>query len=169
MVNKEASTINQLHDLLNHHNLSISTAESCTGGLISSELTRLPNSSRYFIGSIVAYQNAIKTSLLGVSEKTLEEHGAVSEQTVIEMVKGVAQLMKTDIAVSISGIAGPGGGSPEKPVGTIWTAYYIMGKVHTKLLQLQNNRDENRKVACELVLKELIRYTESAEKQGDNE
>ena len=153
MVNKEALTISQLHDLLNHHNLSISTAESCTGGLISSELTRLPNSSRYFIGSIVAYQNAIKTSLLGVSEKTLEEHGAVSEQTVIEMVKGVAQLMKTDIAVSISGIAGPGGGTKDKPIGLV----YIGIKTGKYILILENKfKYRNRSSIQKKTIREVL-------------
>ena len=107
---KEELTLNKLHNLLSKSQLTISTAESCTGGIISSELTKLPNSSLYFIGAIIAYQNTIKENVLGVSSSTLSEYGAVSEQTVREMARGVAKLMNTDLAISISGIAGPGGG-----------------------------------------------------------
>ncbi len=164
---KEELTINKLHNLLSSLKLTISTAESCTGGIISSELTRLPNSSSYFIGAVVAYQNTIKENVLGVSNSTLIEYGAVSEQTVIEMVKGVAKLMKTDLAISISGIAGPGGGSAQKPVGTIWTAYYVKGKIYTKLLQLQGSREENRSEASRLALEEVILYTQKALEKGD--
>ena len=156
---KEELTINRLHELLSRSKLTISTAESCTGGIVSSELTKLPNSSKYFIGSVIAYQNTIKEKLLGVSTSTLAEHGAVSKQTVKEMVKGVAKLMNTDIAISVSGIAGPGGGSAHKPVGTIWTAYYIRGEVYTKLLKLKGSREENRQEASRLALEEVILYT----------
>ncbi len=164
---KEELIINKLHKLLSSSKLTISTAESCTGGIISSELTKLPNSSSYFIGAVVAYQNSIKENVLGVSNSTLAEHGAVSEQTVKEMVRGVAKLMKTDLAISISGIAGPGGGSTHKPVGTIWTAYYIKGRVHTKLLQLKGSRDENRLEASRLALEEVILYTEKDLENGE--
>lgn len=168
MLIKEELTIDRFHRLLKQSNLTISTAESCTGGLISAELTKRPNSSSYFIGSVIAYQNEIKQRVLGVSASTLSNFGAVSEQTVSEMVVGVANLMKTDLAISVSGIAGPGGGSSEKPVGTIWTAFYIKGKVHTKLLSLNGTRDENRLTASKLALEELILYTEDALENGED-
>jgi len=102
--------------------LSIGAAESCTGGHFSHTLTSVPGSSAYFKGAVVAYDNAVKMALLGVNATTLESHGAVSEQTVLEMARGAQKLLQTDLAVSISGIAGPSGGTPDKPVGTIWMA-----------------------------------------------
>ncbi len=92
-------------------NLSLSTAESCTGGNIAALITSVPGSSEYFNGGIVAYSNEVKMSLLGVSAGTLDNHGAVSRETVIEMVKGAMKAMNTDCAVATSGIAGPGGGN----------------------------------------------------------
>ncbi|MBC3539925.1 competence/damage-inducible protein A [Rufibacter sediminis] len=109
--------------LLKERNLTISTAESCTGGLVAHKLTSVPGSSAYFTGSVVAYSNDVKKVQLGVSSETLETHGAVSEETVKAMAQGVRRLLKTDIGISTSGIAGPDGGTPEKPVGTIWIAY----------------------------------------------
>ena len=109
-------------ELLKAKKLSLSTAESCTGGGIAALITSVPGSSEYFNGSIVAYSNEIKMSLLHVSAETLEKHGAVSRETVTEMVKGAMKTLKTDCAVATSGIAGPGGGTPEKPVGTVWIA-----------------------------------------------
>ncbi|MDZ4680292.1 MAG: competence/damage-inducible protein A [Saprospiraceae bacterium] len=102
--------------------LTIGAAESCTGGHFSYSLTAIPGASAYFKGAVVAYDNAVKRSLLGVRAETLERYGAVSEQTVLEMAQGARELLQTDLAVSISGIAGPDGGTPEKPVGTIWMA-----------------------------------------------
>ena len=112
----------EIGELLKAKNLSLSTAESCTGGGIAALITSVPGSSEYFNGGIVAYSNEIKKDLLHVSAETLAEYGAVSRETVIEMVKGAMKTLKTDCAVATSGIAGPGGGTPEKPVGTVWIA-----------------------------------------------
>ncbi|RNI31281.1 competence/damage-inducible protein A [Rufibacter latericius] len=109
--------------LLKDRNLTISTAESCTGGLVAHKLTSVPGSSAYFMGSVVAYNNEVKKAQLGVTTEILEQHGAVSEETVRAMAEGVRKLLKTDIGISTSGIAGPDGGTPDKPVGTIWIAY----------------------------------------------
>ena len=103
-------------------NLSLSTAESCTGGGIAALITSVPGSSEYFNGGIVAYSNEIKQDLLHVSAETLARHGAVSRETVVEMVKGAMKTLKTDCAVATSGIAGPGGGTAEKPVGLVYVA-----------------------------------------------
>ena len=108
---------------------SVAVAESCTGGTIASKLTRIPGASRYFAGGCVTYTNQMKVDLLGVSEKTLSEHGAVSKETVIEMARGMAKLAKSDYALAVSGIAGPDGGTKEKPVGTVYGAIYANGEV----------------------------------------
>ena len=107
-------------ELLTVHGLRLATAESCTGGLIGHLLTNVPGSSRYYIGSITAYANEAKSRLLGVHLETLVKYGAVSSETVIEMASGVRKVLEADIGISVSGIAGPGGGTPEKPVGTVW-------------------------------------------------
>ncbi len=108
--------------LLNDNNLTVSTAESCTGGKIASLITSVPGSSGWFRGSVVAYDNSIKTGVLGVSNETLRIYGAVSAETAGEMARGVRRLMGTDYAVAVTGIAGPTGGTSEKPVGTVWIA-----------------------------------------------
>jgi len=121
-----APTLTQLHDLstelgqrLIQHTLTISLAESCTGGMMTSILTDISGSSNYVTGGVVSYSNFAKIHILGVHPETLEAQGAVSPETALEMAHGVRNLLKTDIAISITGIAGPGGGSEEKPVGTI--------------------------------------------------
>jgi nicotinamide-nucleotide amidase len=106
-------------------------------------ITSIPGSSAYFQGSIVAYANTVKENLLQVSSETLEQHGAVSEETVTEMVAGAIKLLGVDIAIATSGIAGPGGGSPEKPVGTIWMAVGDEKRTMTRKLQLTKNRLKN--------------------------
>jgi PncC family amidohydrolase len=100
--------------------LTIATAESCTGGLIGHTLTNVPGSSAYFRGGVIAYSNALKTKLLGVQPATLDQHGAVSEPTAREMAQGIQTLTDADIGIATTGIAGPGGGTAEKPVGSVY-------------------------------------------------
>jgi PncC family amidohydrolase len=109
-----------LGELLIQRGLWLATAESCTGGLISHLITNVAGSSSYYLGGVTSYSNEAKVRLLGVSRDTLEQHGAVSEQTVLEMARGIRTAMGADIGVSVSGIAGPSGGTPDKPVGTVW-------------------------------------------------
>lgn len=106
--------------LLEARGWKLATAESCTGGLIGHRITNVPGSSAYYLGGVVAYDNAVKERLLHVKRETLVRHGAVSEETAQEMARGIRQALGADIAVSVTGIAGPGGGSPEKPVGLTW-------------------------------------------------
>ena len=112
-----------LGELLKQKNATIATAESCTGGRLAAALNALPGSSSYYLGSVVAYANDVKQQVLGVEQDTLAKHGAVSEQTVREMAEGVRCLMHTDYAIATSGIAGPDGGTEDKPVGTVWIAW----------------------------------------------
>jgi nicotinamide-nucleotide amidase len=112
-----------LGELLKQKNATIATAESCTGGRLAAALNALPGSSAYYLGSVVAYANEVKEQVLGVEQDTLIQHGAVSEQTVREMAEGVRRLMHTDYAIATSGIAGPDGGTKDKPVGTVWIAW----------------------------------------------
>jgi PncC family amidohydrolase len=110
----------ELLDLCRKKGITLSTAESCTGGYISSCITDIPGSSDSYIGGVIVYSNELKQTLLGVKEETLEEYGAVSRECAAEMVSGLFVLVDPDISLSVTGIAGPGGGSPEKPVGTVF-------------------------------------------------
>jgi len=109
-------------EALTARGLTIGVAESCTGGLVAGRLTDVPGSSAYVRGGVVAYSNDVKTGALGVSAATIAEHGAVSEATAVAMADGVRKALGADIGVSVTGIAGPDGGTPEKPVGTVWFA-----------------------------------------------
>ena len=121
---------------LEERSLTIATAESCTGGAVSQAVTSVAGCSAVMRGAVVAYHNDVKSAVLGVSPETLEMVGAVSEEVVEQMVCGVARLMMADCAIATSGIAGPGGGTAEKPVGTVWVAVKIGNLVKTKKLQL---------------------------------
>jgi len=110
----------EIGEILTARGLTLAAAESCTGGLVSHRITNVPGSSVYFVGGVVSYANAVKIALVGVRPQTLEMHGAVSRETVIEMARGVRVALKADIGIAISGIAGPGGGTAEKPVGLTW-------------------------------------------------
>jgi nicotinamide-nucleotide amidase len=122
---------------------TLATAESCTGGFLAHKITSIPGSSAYFMGSVVAYSNTVKMNQLNVKPSTLEKNGAVSEETVKEMVQGALDLLKTDLAIAISGVAGPDGGTPEKPVGTIWIAIGDKNKTKTYQLNLWKDRMKN--------------------------
>jgi nicotinamide-nucleotide amidase len=125
---------------LKERGLTLSVAESCTGGFLSHIITSVAGSSEYFKGSMIAYANSIKQEHLGVPEEILTQHGAVSEETVAAMATGVRKKFNTDIGVATSGVAGPGGGSAEKPVGTIWIAYADNTQIATRKLQLSQDR-----------------------------
>ena len=114
--------------LLLAQGLTLALAESCTGGLVSHRLTEVPGSSDYFRGAVVAYANETKEQLLGVRRGTLDTHGAVSTETALEMARGARRVLETDVGLSVTGIAGPGGGSEEKPVGTVCFAWARTGK-----------------------------------------
>lgn len=143
-------------NLLRRHKLTLGTAESCTGGFLAHRITTVPGSSDYFMGSIVAYSNALKERLLHVRPDTLGYYGAVSPETVREMVAGALDTLGVDVAVAVSGIAGPGGGTPEKPVGTIWMAIGNREVIETKKLHTGKDRLKNIEYSATLALN-LIR------------
>lgn len=130
-------------ELLAEKNKTVATAESCTGGYLAHLLTSIPGSSTYFKGSVVAYDNSIKQQFLQVSESDIEKHGAVSEPVVVAMAKSVREQFKVDCGIAFSGIAGPDGGTEEKPVGTVWMALASENEVFTKKLKLGNERMKN--------------------------
>lgn len=145
-------------NMLRERNLTLSIAESCTGGKVSHMITSVPGSSEYFQGSIIPYSYDIKMAQLGVKEETLNQYGAVSEQTIIEMATLVREKFNTSIGVATSGIAGPGGATPEKPVGTVWIALSNGERVITKKLQLAKERHLNIQLSSMAVLN-LIRLS----------
>ncbi|HAN76686.1 MAG TPA: competence/damage-inducible protein A [Bacteroidales bacterium] len=132
-----------VHQLLTQKGLSFATAESCTGGYIAHLLTSLPGSSVYFSGSVVAYSNQIKANILNVSEETLSTYGAVSKETVTEMAQNIRALFKVEIAVAVSGIAGPDGGTLDKPVGTVHIAVAYRNGIIAQQFQFGKIRERN--------------------------
>ena len=136
--------------------LTLAVAESCTGGLLGARLTAIPGSSDVVLGGVIAYANRIKTSLLGVDEGVLVEHGAVSEPVVRAMAAGARERTGARVGMAITGVAGPGGGSEEKPVGTVWIATDIDGAVETRRLRLIGDRAEVRQRAAQATL-EMVR------------
>lgn len=122
----------ELVDLLIKNNYTISFAESCTGGMMASSVVDVPDASKVLNASFITYSNEAKIKYVNVSEHTLDAYGAVSEQVAYEMAQGAAEANNADVAVGISGIAGPGGGTAEKPVGTVCFGYYIDGKIVTE-------------------------------------
>ena len=150
-----------LGDMLRERGLTLGTAESCTGGFIAHRITSVPGSSAYFHGSVVAYDNRIKEGLLAVSPDTLAEFGAVSEETVRAMVKGAIVTLDVDLAIAVSGIAGPGGGTPEKPVGTIWVAVGDRKQVQTLRLHGGKDRVKNIQYTASRALGFLWRFLET--------
>jgi len=146
----------ELVDALRSRGIRMSAAESCTGGLLGAEITSIPGASEVFLGSAVTYSNESKTSVLGVSESTLMVHGAVSTETAREMARGSVRAYGSDVAVSITGIAGPGGGTPEKPVGTVCMAVSDGEReVATKFIfkgDRDSVRDQSVREACRLLI-----------------
>ncbi|MBA2683625.1 MAG: competence/damage-inducible protein A [Gemmatimonadaceae bacterium] len=136
---------------------TIAVAESCTGGLLGARLTEFPGSSDVFRGGVIAYDNSVKTKLLGVSDVTLSTRGAVSEEVVREMADGCAKELGTTIGIAITGIAGPGGGTPEKPVGTVWIGISGLGETRALGRQYVGDREEIRLRATQAALDQVRR------------
>jgi len=146
-----------LGKLLAEKNLTIAAAESCTGGRLTDKLTDIPGSSRYLKGGIIAYANDIKTGMLNVEENLLAREGAVSKQVALQMAKGVAECCRADIGVSTTGIAGPDGGTDNKPVGTVWMGFWINGKHFALKSIFTSNRLVNKERTVMVVMETLRR------------
>ncbi len=144
--------------LLRQHRLKVAVAESCTGGLISYWITDVPGSSAYFEGAVVAYSYAAKEKVLNVQSDTLERYGAVSESTAREMAQGVRSLLSVDLGLAVTGIAGPGGGTPDKPVGLVYVALATPDGVWVERCVWDGDRWENRTRSAEAALDLLRRY-----------
>ena len=148
----------QLGNLLREKGLKIATAESFTGGLIGDRITNIAGSSDYFIGGVVAYAYEAKVNLLGVSWDTLKQYGAVSREVVLEMANGAREKLGADIAISVSGIAGPGGGLPKKPVGTAWVGLVAADGKWARAFHFPGDRQEVKAAGAEAALKLLVEY-----------
>lgn len=141
---KDDTLESAIGEILKATGKTLSTAESCTGGMISSLVTSVPGSSEYFLGSVTSYANSVKENVLGVSPKIIEEYGAVSSECVSAMAEGVRRLTGSDYSVATSGIAGPGGGSDQKPVGTVWIG--VSSHMGTETFSLRFNSDRKRNI-----------------------
>jgi PncC family amidohydrolase len=148
----------EISGILHSRGLRLALAESCTGGLVGHRITNVAGSSEYFIGGIVCYSYEAKTALLGVSWDTLNSNGAVSRETVLEMARGARKVFNVDIAVSISGIAGPGGGSLDKPVGTTWIGLATSDGEWAREFRFNGRREQNKASAADAALQMLLDY-----------
>lgn len=148
-------------ELLRQRGLRLAVAESCTGGLIGHLLTNVSGSSTYYMGSVTAYAYEAKVRLLGVGWATLEKHGAVSEETVLEMARGVRIALAADIGVSVSGIAGPTGGTPDKPVGTTWIGVSSHNDEFARRFLFPGDRLAIKEQAAQTALKLLVEHLQT--------
>ncbi|RUM42019.1 MAG: damage-inducible protein CinA [Desulfurobacterium sp.] len=160
----------ELKELLLQKRFKLSTAESCTGGLVAARIVNVPGSSEYFMGGVVAYDNSIKMKVLNVSPETLLKFGAVSEETAREMVLGVKKLMNTECAISTTGIAGPAGETPEKPVGLTYIGISVGDRVEVFKFIFEDNdpdeiarRNNRRRKAAKKALKLLVQMLKEEE------
>jgi len=146
--------------LLTRAGLSLAVAESCTGGLLGHQLTNMPGSSAYFLGGVIAYDDSAKTNLLGVLAETIKEKGAVSAECALEMARGARRIFGADLALSVTGIAGPGGGTAEKPVGTVYIALAGPSVETVEHFCWQSDRAGNKQLSVEAALRMLTDHLE---------
>lgn len=153
------SAAKMVFDLMQSHHLKMASAESCTGGNIAHHITLQPGSSSFFMGGVVSYSNDVKINVLGVDKEAIAANGAVSRPVVEQMAEGAVRVCSADVAVATSGVAGPGGGSPEKPVGTVWIAASNGVQTISRCFLFGEDREENIMSATKnafFMLKELV-------------
>ena len=148
----------QIGDIIYASGYSLGTAESCTGGRISETIIAIPGASNYFKGGIVAYTDEVKMHLLGVSADTLQEHTAVSEEVAKQMVSGAIDALQVDFAIAVTGVAGPGGGSADIPVGTIWIGYGSKDDIRTSKITENFGRDINLAIATNRAIRLMLDF-----------
>ena len=148
--------------LLVQHGLTLAIAESCTGGLVSHRITNVSGSSTYFLGGVISYANEAKVRLLGVSPETLDKFGAVCFETVLEMSRGVRDALSADIGIATSGIAGPTGGTPDKPVGTVWIGFSSAAGEEARHFLFEGNRLSIKEQAAQAALQVLLGHLQKA-------
>ena len=146
----------KIGEILKRRGLKISVAESCTGGLVGSKITDAPGASSYFLGGVIAYSNEIKMDILGVKKETLENFGAVSEECAREMAIGVSNLFKSDVAIATTGIAGPSGGSKDKPVGLVYIAIKIGEELEVRKYVFKGKRTEIKEKIANRAIQDAI-------------
>ena len=151
----------EVSQLLWEMDKTVGTAESCTGGRLAEAIISVPGSSKYFKGGVISYVDEVKMSLLGVDAQLLDEKTAVCEEVAIQMVKGACQALNTDYAISATGIAGPGGGTKEHPVGTIWLACGTKDRQVTQLVQEDHGRDINLAIATNKAMQMFLDFLKS--------
>jgi PncC family amidohydrolase len=156
----------QLGQALRQSGLRLAVAESCTGGLIGHRLTNISGSSTYYMGSITAYAYEAKVRLLGVKWETLEKHGAVSSETVGEMALGVRRALAADVGISVSGIAGPGGGTPEKPVGLVYFGLSTAKGIWTSNKHFEGERVQVKEQAADFALQFVLEHLDQGNNNG---
>jgi len=149
-------------ELLIQHGLQLAVAESCTGGLVSHRITNISGSSRYYLGGVTSYANEAKITLLGVSQETLEKHGAVSAETVLQMARGIRLKLSADIGLSTSGIAGPTGGTMDKPVGTTWVGFSSSAGEEARHFLFEGDRLTIKEQAAQAALQLLVDHLQVA-------
>ncbi|HEX8227824.1 MAG TPA: CinA family protein [Chloroflexia bacterium] len=152
--------LHRVHTLLLRTGLTVSVAESCTGGLLGGVLTELSGSSAYFLGGVIAYADSVKVALLGVQEQTIVAHGAVSGPVALEMADGARRVCGSDVAVSITGVAGPTGGTEQKPVGTTYIGISGLGSAYVERYVWTGDRAENRAASVCAALEMLVALIE---------
>ena len=152
--------LNKVSDILKKHHLMIATAESCTGGLIAHSLTNIPGSSEYFDRGVISYSNTAKKELIGVPENILQQYGAVSEQTAQAMAQGIRTSTHVNIGLATTGIAGPTGGTKDKPIGLVYIAVATEQKVRVKRFVFSGDRLQNKEDTCTAALSLLLETIE---------
>lgn len=165
-------TSREISQLLWEREETLGTAESCTGGRIAEAIISIPGASKYFKGGIVSYTNEVKEKLLDVDPETLEEFTAVSEEVARQMVQGACRALATTYAIAATGVAGPGGGTKEIPVGTIWVAWGTKDDVHTLKLEEDYGRDINLAIATNKAMQNFLQYLsdkQAAEQAAEEE
>jgi len=161
MIGESSALEKQIGALLRKHGKTISIAESCTGGLISHRITNVPGSSNYYDCSVIAYSNQSKITILHVSPETLKKFGAVSRQTAIEMAQGIKQISRSDLGLAVTGIAGPGGGTPKKPVGLVYICLASDESVVCEEFRFKGKREEIKFQASEAALEMIKKHVQA--------